>query len=128
MPTNTLIKILIHITMARKATTTGKFEQLIKRSGDSIMGDRADRVLKSAKITQKSIVDKLDQEVMNLEDKREMMLDQSPDNRYSLTPGKSFDAEKWAAEYHSLSVQLVNKQVELTVARNNYKDLFGEEA
>lgn len=115
--------------MAKTTTkASGKFEKLIKRNGDSIMGDRADRVLKSAKIAQKAIVDKLDQEIMNLEDKREMMLDQSPDNRYSLTPGKSFDSEKWAAEYQSLSIQVVNKQVELTVAKNNYKELFGEEA
>lgn len=114
--------------MAKTSTKTGKFEKLIKRSGDSIMGDRADRVLKSAKISQKAIVDKLDKEVMDLEDKREMMLDQSPDNRYSLTPGKTFDSDKWASEYHSLSVQLVNKEVELTVAKNNYRDLFGEEA
>lgn len=114
--------------MAKKATTTGKFEKLIKRSGDSIMGDRADRVLKSAKISQKAIVDKLDKEIMDLEDKCEMMLDQSPDNRYSLTPGKSFDSDKWASEYHSLSVQLVNWKVQLTVAKNNYRDLFGEEA
>jgi hypothetical protein len=117
--------------MARRTTTAkdaGKFGNLIKRSGDAIMGDRGDRVIKSARVSQRAIVDRLDKEVMQLEDKREIMLDQSPDNRYSLTPGQSFDSDKWAQDYHTLSVELVNKKVELEVARNNYKELFGEEA
>lgn len=114
--------------MAKKTSVNaGKFDQLIKRSGDAIMGDRGARVIKSAKVSQRAIVDKLDKEVMQLEDKRELMLDQSPDNRYSLTPGQSFDSDKWANDYHNLSVELVNKKVELEVARNNYKELFGEE-
>lgn len=116
--------------MARKGAPakTGKFDSLIKRSGDAIIGDRADRVVKSAKVSQRGIVDKLDQEVMGLEDQRELMLDHSPDNRYSLTPGKAFEADKWAAEYHNLSVELTNKKVELAIARENYKVLFGEDA
>lgn len=116
-------------TRASKKTATaasGKFESMIKRGGDAIIGDRGDRIIKSAKVAQRAIVDKLDQEVMNLEDKRELMLDQSPDNRYSLTVGKSFEAEKWAAEYQSLSVQLANKKIELAIAQASYAELFGE--
>lgn len=110
----------------KEVKTNGKFESLIKRGGDAIIGDRADRIVKSAKVSQRSIVDKLDQEVMNLEDKRELMLDQSPDNRYSLTVGKSFDADAWAKEYQELSIKIVNKKVELAVAQANYKELFNE--
>lgn len=113
--------------MATKKTVTGgKFSSLIKRSGDAIIGDRADRIIKSAKVAQRAIVDKLDQEIMNLEDKRDLMLDQSPDNRYSLTLGKSFEADKWAAEYQSLSISITNKKVELAIAQANNDILFGE--
>jgi len=113
--------------MATKKLTKaeGKFSSMIKRNGDSIIGDRADRIIKSAKVAQRAIVDKLDQELMNLDDKRDLMLDQSPDNRYSLTLGKSFESDKWAAEYQSISIQLANKKIELAIAQANYQDLFG---
>jgi len=62
---------------------------------------------------------------MTLEDKQELLLDQSPDNRYSLTLGKSFEAEKWTAEYQGLSIQIANKKIELAIARANYESLFG---
>lgn len=110
------------------ATNVGKFESMIHRSSDAIIGDRGSRIIKSAKVAQRAIVDKLDQEVMTLEDKRDLMLDQSPDNRYSLTVGKSFEAEAWATEYQALSVKITNKKVELAIAQANYKVLFGTEA
>jgi len=108
-----------------KSVEEGKFSKLIKRSGDDILDGRGDRIIKSAKVAQRAIVDKLDQEVMTLEDKQELLLDQSPDNRYSLTLGKSFEAEKWAAEYQGLSIQIANKKIELAIARANYESLFG---
>jgi hypothetical protein len=108
-----------------KTKPEGKFSSMIKRNGDSIIGDRADRIIKSAKVAQRAIVDKLDQELMNLDDKRDLMLDQSPDNRYSLTLGKSFESDKWAAEYQSISIQIANKKIELAIAQANYQDLFG---
>jgi len=104
----------------------GKFDSMIKRRGDAIIGDRGDRIIKSGKVAQRGIIDGLDKEVMNLEDKRELMLDQSPDNRYSLTVGKAFDADSWAAEYQKVSVQIANKKIELAIAQANYTELFGE--
>ena len=105
---------------------TGAFEAMIKRGGDAIIGDRGDRIVKSAKAAQFTLCNKLDQELMGLEDKPDLMLDQSPDNRYSLTVGKSFEAEAWANEYQALSVEIANKKVELAIAQANYETLFGE--
>ncbi len=109
-----------------KKSAVGAFEAMIKRNGDAIIGDRGDRIIKSAKSAQFALCNKLDQELMGLEDKRDLMLDQSPDNRYSLTVRKSFAAEAWALEYQSLSVEIANKQVELAIAQTNYEKLFGE--
>jgi len=110
----------------KAAAKKGTFESLIKRSGDSIIGDRGDRIVKSAKVAQRGLVDKISQDLMLLEDKRDLMLDQSPDNRYSLTVGKSFEADKWTQEYHAISVSITNKKVELEIAQANFKELFGE--
>lgn len=113
-------------TTKKKVALVGAFAAMINRSGDAIIGDRGDRIVKSAKAAQFTLCNKLDQELMGLEDKRDLMLDQSPDNRYSLTVGKSFEAEAWANEYQALSVEIANKKVELAIAQANYETLFGE--
>jgi len=104
----------------------GKFKKLLNRNGEEIIEGRAKRILTSAENAQESIIRNLVDEVNALEDKRDLMLDQSPDNSFSLTVGKDFEAGKWAKEYHSLSVQLMNKKVELAIARENQEDLFSD--
>jgi len=104
-----------------------KFKKLLNREGSEILEGRAGRILTSAENAQEKIIRDLVDEVNNLEDKRELMLDQSPDNTHALTIGKDFDAGRFAKDYHSLSVQLMNKRVELEIARNNQKELFTDE-
>lgn len=112
-------------TSTKTATVkTSKFEKLLTRKGDQIIDARATRILVGAKNAQESIIRDLVDEVNRLEDKREAMLDQSPDNRYSLKVGEGFDAKSWTKEYHSLSLQLANKKIELEIAEENFKDLF----
>lgn len=115
--------------MAKKVTTTAKskFESLISRNGDAIIDSRASRIVTSAKNAQEGIVRDLIDEINKLEDKREVMLDQSPDNRYSLKVGENFDAKKWVSDYQSLSIQLANKKIELAIAEENLTDLFSKE-
>lgn len=111
-------------TKTKTTKTVSKFEKLLTRKGDAIMDARASRVLTAAKNAQEAIVRDLVDEVNKLEDKREAMLDMSPDNRYSLSVGKDFDAKQWTKEYHALSIQLANKKIELEIAEENFKDLF----
>ena len=108
----------------KTAKTVSKFEKLLTRKGDAIIDARASRVLTAAKNAQESIVRDLVDEVNKLEDKREAMLDMSPDNRYSLSVGKDFDAKQWTKDYHNLSIQIANKKIELEIAEENSKDLF----
>lgn len=102
----------------------GKFSKLVLRNGDQVLEGRGSRIIRSAQIAQKALCDKLEDEIIQLEDKREAMLDQSPDNRFSLKIGEAFEASKWAAEYQMLSVAIVNKKVEHKIASENMIELF----
>jgi hypothetical protein len=114
--------------MAKTATKTAKskFETLISRNGDAIIDSRGARIVISAKNAQEGLVRDLIDDINKLEDKREVMLDQSPDNRYSLKVGENFDAKQWTKDYQSLSVQLANKRIELKIAEENLTDLFSK--
>jgi len=104
-----------------------KFSKLIKRGGDAVLEGRGERIIKSAKMAQETLVRNLEQELMTLEDKRDIMLDHSPDNRYSLNIGKTFEADKWCKDYQDISVEIANKKIELEIAKSNLTDLFGKE-
>ena len=104
----------------------GKFIKLIERNGDAVLTERGARIEKSAKREYNKIVVDLDARVDDLTDQMELMLDQSPDNRYSLEPGKKFDAVQFAADYQTKSVALATTKIELTIAKSNVKELFGK--
>lgn len=110
----------------KKTAPKGRFAALILRDGDTVLGDRGKRAIESASAAQKTLVMNLEEEIRQLEDKQEAMLDQSPDNRYSLKIGESFDSKKFVGDYQKISLDLLNKKVELDVAKKNLKDLFGE--
>jgi hypothetical protein len=120
-------------TKATKVTKTvtkkvkqGKFAALIMRTGDEVLEGRGKRTIESARAAQKKLVMDLEENIRVLEDKKELMLDQSPDNRYSLKVGEAFDAPAFVREYQDLSVKLINKRVELEIAERNSEDLFTE--
>lgn len=106
----------------------GKFAKLVLRNGDAVLEGRGSRMIKLAENAQKSLIQKLEDEITQLEDKQEMMLDNSPDNRYSLKVGEAFDANGWAAEYQTISLTIVNKKVELEIAKKNSAILFEGES
>ena len=111
---------------AKKVVNQGAFVTALNRKGDDVIDARVTRLLKAAKGSHETLVKKLDNEVDQLIDKQERMLDQSPDNRYSLQIGKDFDADTFTKEYQELSVQLANKKVEYQIAKENYEFLYGK--
>lgn len=102
----------------------GKFIKLIARNGDAILNERGARIEKSAKRECNKIVVDLDAKVDELTDELELMLDQSPDNRYSLEPGQKFAAHDFANNYQKISVALATKRIELAIAKENIQILF----
>jgi hypothetical protein len=111
--------------MAGKTTVEGKFSQLLMRDGEQIIAGRGKRTVESAFAAQQKLVMDLEERKRVLEDRRELMLDQSPDNTYSLQIGVAFDAQKFTTEYQKLSIDLINLEVELKIAKANSKELFG---
>lgn len=98
---------------------------MIIRSGDTIAADRGARITKQAKIAYEDDLRRLENRLLNLEDRREIMLDQSPDNRFSLKPGETFDARTWVAEYQKLSLEIATTVEEIAIAKEAIKYLFG---
>ena len=88
------------------------------------MADRASNVTKLAVMAHEALVNTLEKRKIELEMKRTELLDMSPDNRYSLKPGQDFKADSWVNEYQSVSVELINIEVELKVAGVTTKELF----
>lgn len=114
--------------MANSKTTAkaqGAFAEMLARSGDSIAADRGARITKQAKIAYEDDLRRMENKLLNLQDQREIMLDQSPDNRFSLKPGQTFDARSWVAEYQRLSVDIATTVEEIAIAEESIKFLFG---
>ena len=101
-----------------------KFQMILTRDGDSIMAKRAESVTKLAEMSQVSLVQNLEKKKIQLEMKKQEMLDMRPDNRYSLKVGENFDASRWIMDYQSLGIQLINTEVELKVAQQTTAELF----
>lgn len=105
----------------------GKFKQLLDRTSDKILKDRGARIEKSAKREYNNIVVNLDAKIDELTDELELMLDQNPDNRYSLKPGQKFEAASFANDFQNKSIELANKKIELQIAQSNLEELFGDD-
>ncbi len=103
-----------------------KFVSILNRNGDSVIKDRAESVAKLAEMAQTALINKLEKQKIELEMKKKELLDMSPDNRYSLKPGANFMADNWVNDYHSVSIQLINIEIELKVAKQTAEELFTE--
>ena len=102
----------------------GKFVSMIERSGDDVLKGRGGRIIKSARLAQETLITALEQQLLSMEDDQEIMLDQSPDNRFSLTVGEKFKPKDWVDEYQALSIKVAEKRVELEIAQKNLEMLF----
>ncbi len=101
-----------------------KFELQLGREGDKVMTDRAKSVTKLAEMAQVALVNKLEKRKIELQMKKTELLDMSPDNRFSLKPGEDFKADTWVVEYQSVSLDLIEVEIELKVANATQKELF----
>lgn len=104
-----------------------KFEQMLSRSGDRVLKDRAESVSKLATMAQTRLVQKLEEKSIELDMKKQELIDLSPDNRQTLKLGRDFNPEQWVEKYQSVSLDIVNNEVELKTAVATMYDLFTEE-
>jgi len=101
-----------------------KFQKNLSRTGDTIIKDRAESISKLAEMSQDSLVKNLQKQRIELEMKQQELLDMSPDNRYDLKPGKDFKGDAWVQDYQEVSLQLIENEVALGVAKETMKELF----
>lgn len=104
-----------------------KFELNLNREGNDIIRARANQISKLAEMAQEALVNKLEKNKIELEMVKTELLDMSPDNRYSLKVGENFNADGWVNDYQRVSVELINIEIELKVAKATSVDLFTEE-
>jgi hypothetical protein len=102
----------------------GKFNKFIARNGDQIIGDRAKRVAKLAEAAQQNLIREKEKQIMELEDRLEAMLDMSPDNRFSLKIGETFDADAFVKQFNEISIKLELHRRELDIMTDIQDELF----
>jgi len=103
------------------------FTQTLAASNKAIKDKRAERVGKQASMAQTSLVQNLEKELMDLESKQEELEDLSPDNAYSLHATKGdFNAEGWVADLQKIQINILNKTLELEVAKKTQDKYFSE--
>ena len=105
------------------------FVNNLTKSNTEIKATRAERIAKATEKSQRTLVDKLDAEVDALKAHMEDLEDLSPDTELSLQPVKDgeFNSDKWCAEMQRTQIALLNKELELQIAKATYAKYFTEE-
>jgi len=111
----------------RKEIKVGKFQSNLVKSNKEIKTSRAERISRNASNAYSDIIRTLEKRFDSLEDRKEDLLDLSPDSELSLNPIKGdFDAATWCSELQKIEIDILNVTVELKVARQVSSELFGE--
>lgn len=88
---------------AKKSTKEGTFVDFLVRSNTKIKADRANRLGKSAAMAYKSLMDKKEKELFEIEDELELMVDMSADNRStSVNRVSDFDSDAFVQKRYDL--------------------------
>lgn len=112
-------------TTATEDVVLNKFETNLIASSKTIKANRARAISEDVENAQSEIVRKLTQEKRDLTRKLDSLSDLYPDSELSLRVVKdSFNAAEWASEVQALKVELANKTVELSLAKETYDEWF----
>jgi hypothetical protein len=108
-----------------KASTETQFAQMLRRSNGELQKDRADRLAKVTSHAAQAKLNRIDQDIMKVEDKLEHMLEISAsDDINSASRIENWDAEAWVEQ----RIQLKEKKRLLEIRREilaaDVKELF----
>lgn len=104
-----------------------KFKEKFAATNKDIKETRAAMASKAGELEANAFVSNLKKELGSLEMSKEDLVDLAPDNKYSLRPGKEFDAASWFKELVRLELAIELKKVEVKVAEKAYDEWFKEE-
>jgi hypothetical protein len=105
--------------------TNGRFVDSLLRKNSQIKKDRATAIIEDAQLIYKRQVEDKKMQLKRLERAREGMLDLAPGTTTDITM-PAFDPVDFAQKHHKLSVDIRNLKIEVDVAEEQYKELFGD--
>ena len=108
----------------QKPKTEGAFIASLKRNNREIRDDRAAAIAEDAQVMYRRSVEDLELQLNRMNRDRENMLDMSPDNVFSLKLASDFKADLFVAKDIELGVNIRNTEIQLEIARRQYKHLF----
>lgn len=104
----------------------GLFQESLYRDNKEIRKDRAESIIKEAKMVYKRMIEDHEIELEKLVIDRNNRLDMSPVNADSLILGKNFDAAAFAKKDTDITIDIEILEQRINIAKDRYKTLFGD--
>ena len=106
----------------------GKFLQMMSQNDSKALVARAGQINVQAKIAQQNIVQKLKNDIAEVEIEIQNLTDFAPDTTQSLRPGvKGWNPAKWASDLQDAKTRLYELTVELKIAEKTFEEFFGDD-
>ena len=106
----------------------GKFLQMMSQNDSKALVARAGQINVQAKIAQQNIVQKLKNDIAEVEIEVQNLTDFAPDTTQSLRPGcKDWNPKTWASKLQDAKTRLYELNVELKIAEKTFEEFFGDD-
>jgi transglutaminase/protease-like cytokinesis protein 3 len=106
----------------------GKFLQMMSQNDSKALVARASQINMQASIAQANIVQKLKNDIAEVEIEIQNLTDFAPDTTQSLRPGvKGWQPAKWASDLQDAKTRLYELNIELKIAEATQKEFFGDD-
>ena len=107
----------------------GKFLEMMSQNDSKALVARAGQIDTQARIAQAAVIQDFKNKIAETEIDIQNLTDFAPDTTQSLRPGvKGWNPNNWAADLQSAKVKLYELNVELKIAKETYKEFFGDES
>jgi len=107
-----------------KLKIMSKFKENLVKSNSDIKEMRADALSLQAERAKRRIVEKLEDEIIDIETKISRLNDLSPRNKTDLAYREDFNADEWAKESQDLLVKKNIVEMKLKIATESYEEWF----
>lgn len=118
------VKLPDEIVLAEEMES-GTFVASLKRNNKQIKHDRAQAIAEDTQVLYKREVEDLELGIKRMKRERNNMLDLSPEQATSLILASDFNAKDFVAKDIQLGTNIRNLEIMLTIAKHQYKELFG---
>jgi len=105
-----------------------KFKKLLSKAAKEIREGRANIVAENTKFAQEDIVRGIESEKRDLDARLMELTDVNRDSELSLrVTKKDFNAKQWCHDVQELKLAIIEKRIELEVAKETLEEWFGED-